>query len=171
MVAAYPSGNGKPGEVILVNEDFNQNPEQATWNFIHAIAHSLGLKHAVNNSSSIMHRGDFRKNFPNFSNSFPTSYDEINISSMYPININSIIQPSIRGYNGVFSLSYVSIEDGISYHWKIIGTSGSPYFYEEVGTSTLSDMYLAKGNYRVECTISGTKYLTSVTATKNISIQ
>lgn len=169
MASAYPNGSGNSGNLILVNSDFNQNTQQATWNFIHAIGHALGLKHAVN-SSSVMNKINFLTGYPYNSNyAFPTTYDISTISIMYPINQNGIISPFIKATNGVFDLIYISPESGISYNWKVLGINGTNYLYEEVANAFLEDLYLS--SYRIECTITGGKYLTTITATKNVIIE
>lgn len=167
--AAYPKGDGNPGDLIVVNSDFNQNSQQSTWNMIHAIGHALGLKHAVNNSSSVMNKGNFLTSYPsNLNFALPTSYDINSITSLYPLNLNSTILPYIHGRNGTFSLSYYSVESGINYSWKIEGTNGTNYTYEESGAAIVSELYLSPGNYRVQCIISNGKYSIPVTVSKNI---
>ncbi|TKC05609.1 hypothetical protein FA048_17985 [Pedobacter polaris] len=183
-VAEFPNGDGKSGNSILINTDFKDpstnsfiNSDRAARKVIHAIGHSLGLNHN-NSSSSIMNGSTGVVNlevYPILHN-----YDVALINALYSINPNSLIVPYIGGAstlntNGQFTyiMSYLSKESGVYYKWEIVGINGTNYNYEFTDDTDgiLSEMAIADaGNYQLKCTISGGKYATPVTATKNITV-
>ncbi len=183
-VAEFPNSDGKSGSSILINSDFKDpstnlfiTHSKATRKVIHAIGHTLGLKH--NNSSNSIMNGSTGvidlEVYPILHN-----YDVTLINTLYPISTNSLIIPNIGGVgtlytNGQFTyvLSYISKESGVYYKWEITGVNGTNYTHEFVDDTDgiLSEMSLANpGNYQLKCTISGGKYSTPVTVTKDIVV-
>jgi len=115
---------------------------------------------------------------PGNTTGLPSAYDASNIATMYPVNTNSVVKPYIVGpdtFNAnvfvAYNISYLSSEVGISYHWKVIGTNGTNYTFDlPFSDFGLYDLNLPKGNYQLQCTISGGKYSTPATTTKDIIV-
>ena len=183
--AEFPNGDGKSGNSILINSDFKDpstnlfiSHSKAARKIIHAIGHTLGLKH--NSSSNSIMNGSTGvvdlEVYPILHN-----YDVTLINTLYPLNANSLVEPYIGGdsnlyTNGQFTYvsSYVSKESGVYYKWELIGINGTNYSHEFTDDTDgiLSEMSLANpGSYQLKCTILGGKYSSPVTTTKNIVVQ
>lgn len=167
----YPNGDGKPGGIILVNLDYNHSSSnQLTNNMIHAFGHVLGFKHN-NITNSIM----VNNNLSGYTNTFPSTIDDSVISSLYPLNVNSIVTPYISGIANMssnwgwgqdYDMSYFVL--GNTYTW----TSNTPHPYLPfVGQSTLPEWNFNVGSHELKCTTSQSKYATPIIATKNINVQ
>lgn len=209
--AEFPSADGKPGSLILVNSDFrdpNTNyfitQGQGAWNVIHEIGHCLGLRHTnwylrgelagpnganqiantpshtVGDANSVMNGGTALSYYSSYP-ALPSNYDAIAINTLYPLSTNSLIVPYIGGKNliyingqSTYHMSYGSAESGIYYRWKVIGINGTNYNYEYTDDTDaiLNEIgFASPGTYELQCTISGGKYTTPVTATKQITVQ
>lgn len=182
----YPRGDGKPGSLIVIRSNFNSPTGDNILNLVHAIGHSLGLIHtpatAQGYQNSVMKRGDATVSAWSFlieNYGLPSTYDINNIGTKYPVNSGSTIQAYINGpdtFNATASvtyrMSYISSEAGINYHWKVIGVAGTNYTSESYeNNAALFDFGLPQaGKYQLQCTISGGKYTTPVTSTKNITV-
>jgi hypothetical protein len=182
----FPDGFGGPGALITVNSNFTSPTNDNVLNMVHAIGHSLGLKHtpstATGYQNSVMKPGNATVSvwsvlLENYG--LPSTYDVSNISTNYPGNAGSIINAYINGpgsFNAsasvTYRMSYISSEAGINYHWKVIGINGTTYLYEpSENNAALYDFGLPNaGTYQLQCTISGGKYTTPVTSTKNITV-
>lgn len=179
------------------------NDGQVVWNVIHEIGHCLGLRHTnwylINegitnygandipntpssyqgDANSVMNGGTALSSY--MSNIFPllpSNYDAIAISTLYPINANSSVIPYISSNKNFYTsgedyfiMSY--LEQGLSYHWRVVGINGTIYD-QTIGTfsseKTPGIGFPNAGEYQIRCTISGGKYTVPVTATKNIIV-
>jgi hypothetical protein len=154
---------------------------------VHAIGHTLGLKHtpaaAEGLQNSVMRTGDVNTiDLPNHisgSYIFPSLYDVNKVSTLYAVNRNSAIVPYIIGPDTfgantfvAYNVSYISSEANVNYTWKVLGVNGTNYTLEFPPSSEfgLYDFTLLKGNYQIRCTVSGGKYITPVTVTKNLIV-
>jgi hypothetical protein len=164
--AQFPDGNGTPGTLIAVNQT-------SPGNLVHAIGHILGLKHTPTNAP------DYQNSVMKLASAVEllSVYDVDKIATMYPVNNNSIVKPYIVGRQTLSNnfeqnswfVSYLSNEPGINYHWKVIKPDGTIYYDSPSNESSLSELGgMSKGTYQLQCTISGGKYLTPVTLTKDI---
>lgn len=125
--AEFPSVDGKPGSLILLNNDFTVpyttnylNNDQKTWNILHEIGHCLGLRHTNWYFRGELAYPDGANDIPNTPSSYsgdpnsvmnggtalssyssypslPSNYDAIAISTLYPHNVNSSVLPYISG--------------------------------------------------------------------------
>lgn len=168
----YPVGNGKTGGFIMANLDYNfTSTTQATNNMIHAIGHCLSLKHKADVSSIMVNN-----NLSNYSQAFPSSVDAPIISSIYPLNPNSVVTPYISGISNLlhgweqsYDMSYYV--PGVTYSWGATGGSGAAPDFSWATQVRLPEVFFDPGNYQLQCTVSGGKYTTPVTAVKNITAQ
>lgn len=184
VISRFTINDGKPGHQILFNPNFKYagsnltvSVSQATWNLVQAIGHCLGIKHATGtgSQSSVMLRGTASNSY---NNNLSSVYDSQVLGSKFPINSSSQVVPFISGINSLHpyeSASYLISywEAGIKFTWKAIGINGTVY-NEDYGPMTaerLPEVYFPAGNYRIQCTISGGKYSTPVTVTKDILVQ
>ena len=205
--AEFPTYNGKPGSLILINLDVKNpftnnylNDGQAAWNVIHEIGHCLGLRHTnwetndpptsigenliagtpTSDPNSVMNGSTGLSDYSAYTYPLlPSNYDAIAISTLYPVNNSSVVLPYISsnkyfspGGEDYFKISY--LEQGVSYHWRAIGINGTNYD-ETIGTFTADTTpgigFPSSGNYQLQCTISGGKYTTPTTVTKNLIVQ
>lgn len=168
----YPNGDGKPGGLILVNLDYNHSSStQLVNNMIHAFGHALGLKHSgVTNSIMV------NNNLSSYTSAFPSGVDEPVISSLYPLNVNSIVTPYISGnantnpnWNEWYDFSYID-NDHFSFNWV---TSPDLSYYYTSNTSRYGEtsFYGGPGNYQLTCTKTVSKYINPAVATKNVIVQ
>lgn len=187
----FPSGDGKAGNMILVNTDFdgrssspfgNLTPEQATWNMLHQIGHCLGLKHTsetLTDPSSLMTRSSFYNEY-NRSNrgliyALPSVNDENVINTQYPLDKNSSLEPAISGGSDWYYASYISKENGVNYRWEMVGMDDvSDYFdfgkLPDTNDPAFDSSYLGKhGTFKLRCTISGGKYVNPKTAMRIVT--
>ncbi|MCC8409569.1 hypothetical protein LJ707_11550 [Mucilaginibacter sp. UR6-1] len=186
--AEWVKGNGNPGGEIIVNTNpgYTLAPSgDDILHLFHAIAHTMALGHTSstvpNHENSIMSRAFEVTSAWSYlvgNYGLPFANDVTYFNSRYPVNANSVINSYINGpatfsssASVTFRSSYISAEAGITYAWKAVGINGTTYNYQESGSNpALYDFGLPAGNYRLECTISGGKYTTEVTATKNIVV-
>ncbi|EDM34040.1 hypothetical protein PBAL39_07050 [Pedobacter sp. BAL39] len=180
VISEFPSNDGKPGRRILFNSNFRYlsnnstvSLDQATWNFVQAIGHCLGLRHAPD-QMSVMRGGTAGSSYNNNLNS---TYDTQTISALFPKNATSQVTPFISGLDKLrpmesanYEISYT--EFNLNYSWKVIGINGTNYLenYDYIQGSKLPEVYFPAGNYQIQCTITGGKYNGSVMATKNIIV-
>ncbi|WP_443944032.1 hypothetical protein ACJVDH_14040 [Pedobacter sp. AW1-32] len=201
--ALVPNGNNKVGNTIYINSDFpGLNPLNAAWNMIHEIGHTLGLVHTnwrylndpipsggvtdiantpsslSSDPNSVMNGGTALTEYGSYP-ALPSIYDDIAISSMYPLittgQVNAYISgPSTVGRYGqsTFHSSYSSLESGIYYKWEINGINGTNYHYEFTDNtdSILDEVGFESGNYELKCTIIGGKYTGSSVASKTLTV-
>jgi hypothetical protein len=168
----YANGDGKAGGLILVNSDYGySSPTQLVNIMIHALGHSLGVKHSGNTNSIMVNN-----NLAGYTNAFPSSVDEPIISTLYPLNMHSTVTPYISGTANLphyswtqdYEMSYVVL--GITYKW----TSNTPHWflpYEVTSQTRLPEMNFSTGAHELKCTTSHSKYVTPIIATKNIVVQ
>lgn len=168
----YPVGNGKTGGFIMANLDYNfTSTTQATNNMIHAIGHSLSLKHKTNVNSIMANN-----NLSNYSQAFPSSEDNSVISSLYPLNSSSVV---ISYISGIANLSHGSEQSydmsyyvpGVTYSWSATGGNGAAPDFSWASQVRLPEVFFDPGSYQLQCTVSVGKYTTPVTAVKNITAQ
>jgi hypothetical protein len=173
--------DGKPGNEILFNPNFTYpgtglavSESQATWNLVQAIGHCLGIKHAAGTDSG--NSAMLRTASSSYNNHLSSTHDSQEIGSRFPINTSSQVVPFIAGLNSLhpgesayFYISY--FESDITYSWLATGINGTVYNEVYPSWSLLSEVDFPAGNYQLRCTISGGKYSTPVTATKNIVVQ
>lgn len=184
VISRFTVNDGKPGHQILFNPNFKYagsnltvSMAQATWNLVQAIGHCLGIKHATGtgSQSSVMLRGTAASSY---NNNLSSVYDSQVLGLKFPVNSSSQVEPFISGINSLgayesadYLISYWEV--GITYTWKAIGINGTVYNedYNPATGSRLPEVYFPAGNYRIQCTISGGKYSTPATVTKDILVQ
>ncbi|TDQ07450.1 zinc metalloprotease [Pedobacter metabolipauper] len=197
--ALPPTYDGKPGNLILVNTDFRDpntnyfiDNSQTTWNMIHEIGHTLGLRHTNwdemdegyaaqipntpnTDAYSVMNGGTAISSYSSSYPALPSVYDAAAITTLYPINTSSTVVPMISGpstFSGerTFHMSYKSLEAGLSYHWEVTGISGTTYYYGYTGSENIFELSLSPGSYQIKCSVYGGKYSTTGIATKNVTV-
>jgi len=124
--AAFPTFDGKPGEKIIVNSDYNISyPGNAVWNIIHEIGHCIGLRHTnwyfrgesgypygaidipntpsslAGDQLSIMNGGTADFEFNMNQNNLPSNYDIIATKYLYPLIATSSVNSYITGASTV----------------------------------------------------------------------
>jgi hypothetical protein len=182
----YPDGYGSAGALIAVNSNLSSPTGDNVLNLVHSIGHALGLKHtpsaAAGYQNSVMKPGNATVGVWSFltdNYGLPSTYDVSNIGTKYPVNSSSTITSYINGpetFNSTASVtyrsSYISSEAGINYHWRVVGIKGTNYTAElNDNNVALYDFGLpSAGNYQLQCTISGGKYSTPATTTKDITV-
>lgn len=168
----YPNGDAKSGVFIMANLDYNfVSTAEAVNNMIHAIGHSLGFKHN-NDTNSIMKNSSLAS----LTNTFPGSVDAPIISSIYPLNPSSVVIPYISGIANLYHGSEQSYDmsyyvPGVTYSWSATGGNGAAPDFSWASQVRLPEVFFDPGSYQLQCTVSGGKYTTPVTAVKNIIAQ